>query len=221
MQTALLLRANIAASHAPKLFSETALDAMGIADILVNCAGEIRHMNQLAATLLKRANGLTVDNGRLKAIAPQENAQLKFLIVAATGEKLASASLPGGAMKVLVPHARTSLQVSVVPAPEQFHQIGGSYALVFIGDPSSPPKSRAPLMRQLYRLTPVEARLSDLLLQGLEVRDAAEQLGTTLQTARFHLKRVLAKTDTRRQTELMRLMLSLPGMPDSPFRSEN
>jgi DNA-binding CsgD family transcriptional regulator len=33
----------------------------------------------------------------------------------------------------------------------------------------------------------------------------------TFETARFNLKRVLAKTGTRRQAELMRLMLSLPG----------
>jgi DNA-binding CsgD family transcriptional regulator len=33
----------------------------------------------------------------------------------------------------------------------------------------------------------------------------------TLATARFQLKRVLAKTGTHRQSELMRLMLSLPG----------
>jgi DNA-binding CsgD family transcriptional regulator len=35
--------------------------------------------------------------------------------------------------------------------------------------------------------------------------------GIALETARFHLKRVTAKTGTRLQTELMRLMLSLPG----------
>jgi DNA-binding CsgD family transcriptional regulator len=66
-------------------------------------------------------------------------------------------------------------------------------------------------MRQLYGLTPAEARVANLLLEGLEVREAAERLGITLETARFHLKRVLAKTGTRRQTELLRLMLSLPG----------
>jgi DNA-binding CsgD family transcriptional regulator len=66
-------------------------------------------------------------------------------------------------------------------------------------------------MKQLYGLTPTEARLADLLLEGLEVRDIANRLTMTLETARFHLKRVLAKTGTRRQTELMRLMLSLPG----------
>jgi DNA-binding CsgD family transcriptional regulator len=215
MQTALLLRAELAASHAPRIYSETALDAMGVAAILVSHTGEIRHMNQLAATHLKTANGLTIHNGRLKAIDSQENAQLQFLIVAASREEYASAKVPGGAMKILVPQERSTLHVSVVPAPEQFYA-AGRYALVFIGNPSSPPRSRALLMRHLYRLTPAEARLSDLLLQGLEVRDIAEQLDTTLETARFHLKRVLAKTETRRQTELMRLMLSLPGLPNPP-----
>ena len=84
-------------------------------------------------------------------------------------------------------------------------------ALVFASDPLASPKSRAAFMRMLYRLTPVESRLADLLLEGLEVRRIADRLGITIQTARFHLKRVLAKTGTRRQTELMRLMLSLPG----------
>jgi DNA-binding CsgD family transcriptional regulator len=63
----------------------------------------------------------------------------------------------------------------------------------------------------LYRLTPTEARLADLLLGGLEVRAVADHLGITIETARFHLKRVLAKTGTHRQTELVRLMLTLPG----------
>jgi len=66
-------------------------------------------------------------------------------------------------------------------------------------------------MRQLYGLTPTEARLADLLMEGLEVREIAERAGTTLETARVHLKRVLSKTGARRQMELVRLMLSLPG----------
>ena len=84
-------------------------------------------------------------------------------------------------------------------------------ALIQICDPSATPRSRAAILKALYALSPTEARLADLLLQGHEVSAAAELLGTTLATARFHLKRVLAKTGSRRQTELMRLMLSLPG----------
>jgi DNA-binding CsgD family transcriptional regulator len=212
VQTALLLRAKIAVSEAFELFSETALDAMSIAAILVTGTGRIRHMNQLAAGHLQGTDGLRSHQGRLTATDSYENAQLQFLIAGASGEKDASGSLPGGAMKILRPLARAWLQVAVVPAPERY-RLGesGSCALVFVSDPESRPRPRATLMRQLYGLTPAEARLADLLLQGLEVREAADRLGTTLETARFHLKRVLVKTGARRQTELMRLMLSLPG----------
>jgi DNA-binding CsgD family transcriptional regulator len=66
-------------------------------------------------------------------------------------------------------------------------------------------------MRKLYKLTPAEGRIADLLLEGLEVREVSQRLGVTLETARFHVKRVLAKTGVRRQSELVRLMLGLPG----------
>jgi DNA-binding CsgD family transcriptional regulator len=157
-------------------------------------------------------------HGRLAATDRHEDAQLQFLIAGATGEKDALVSLPGGAMRIVRPLARTSLQVAVVPAPERYRPAeNGSCALVFISDPESRPKPRAALMRALYGLTPAEARLADLLLEGLEVREIAERVGTTLETARSHLKRVLAKTGARRQVELMRLMLSLPGQEQNIF----
>jgi DNA-binding CsgD family transcriptional regulator/PAS domain-containing protein len=213
VQTALLLRSKIAASDASNLFSETALDAMSIAAFLVTGKGQIRHMNRLAAGYLEGTEGLRSHDGRLTATDSYEDAQLQLLIAGASGEKDASVSLPGGAMKIVRPLARTTLQVTVVPAPERYRPAeSGSCALVFVSDPSSQPRPRAALMRALYGLTPAEARLADLLLEGCEVREAADRLRTTLETARFHLKRVLAKTGTRRQTELMRLMLSLPGV---------
>jgi DNA-binding CsgD family transcriptional regulator len=84
-------------------------------------------------------------------------------------------------------------------------------SLVFVSDPSAITRSRSAALRALYALTPAESRLADLLLQGLDVSQAAERMRTTLATTRFQLKRVQAKTATRRQSELMRLMLSLPG----------
>jgi DNA-binding CsgD family transcriptional regulator len=104
------------------------------------------------------------------------------------------------------------LQVAVSPfCPGTLLDEPQATALIQFSDPSAAPRSRAAVLRALYGLTPTESRLADLLLQGLEVREAADRLGTTLETARFHVKRVLGKTGARRQTELMRLMLSLPG----------
>ncbi len=109
----------------------------------------------------------------------------------------------------------SAFQVAVVPAPEQGRMAEqGLSALIFVIDGAALPRGRASLMCQLFSLTPTEARMADLLLQGLEMREAAERLRISLATARFHLKRVFVKTHTHRQSELMRLMLSLPGQPD-------
>jgi DNA-binding CsgD family transcriptional regulator len=61
-------------------------------------------------------------------------------------------------------------------------------------------------------LTPAECRLSDLLLEGLDVATAAERMRVATQTARFMLKSVFHKTDTHRQSELMRFLLGFPNV---------
>ena len=86
-------------------------------------------------------------------------------------------------------------------------------ALVFLLDPEALPASRALALASLYRLTPAECRLTDLLLQGLAVAEAAPRMCITAGTARFMLKTILAKTGTHRQSELMRSLLSLPHFP--------
>jgi DNA-binding CsgD family transcriptional regulator len=107
------------------------------------------------------------------------------------------------------------LRVTVTPIPSSLPGSSAQLAtLVFVSDPTSRPQSRAATLRALYTLTPAEARVADLLLQGRDMQEVASGLGLTLETARFHAKRVLSKTGTRRQTELMRLMLSLPS-PDN------
>lgn len=213
VQTALLLRAKVAASEISEMLSETALDALSVAAILVTGGGQIRHMNRLAARYLQGRDGLRLCQGRMVAANASEDTRLQSLIAGASRGKAVPTSPPGGAMRISRPGEQTSLQIVVVPATEPIREWAGEYhALVFLIDPSSRPKERAALMRQIYGLTPAEARLADRLLEGLDVREIAEQSGITLETARFHVKRVLAKTGSRRQAELMRLMLSLPGL---------
>lgn len=213
VQMALRLRTRVMASNATDLFAEAALDAMSIAALLVTGKGRVRYMNQLAASFLQRGDGLRLHKNVLAATDSEENEELALLIAGAVanGRNGSEAVRGGGAIRVSRAGTPGVLQVTVLPVPEQKRiAASGSFALVLVSDPSSLPRPRASLMQQLYGLTPAESRLADLLLEGLEVREAAERLLITLETARFHLKRILAKTGTHRQTELMRLMLSLP-----------
>jgi DNA-binding CsgD family transcriptional regulator/PAS domain-containing protein len=213
VQTALRLSATVRAQHAASLLSEVALDAMSIAAFLVTRKGRIRHMNQRAANYLRENSGLRLHLGTLTATDSREAAQLEKLLQAATSNRRdRSETSPGGAMMISRPTDGKPLQLTVIPAPQQNLVTENELcAIAFVSATDAAPASRVTVLRQLYRLTPTECRLADLLLEGLDVRDAAGRLAITLETARFHLKRVLAKTGARRQTELMRLMLSLPA----------
>ena len=214
LQTALQLRAKLLAHEAMHVFSDVALDAISIGTFLVAGDGRVQRMNGRAATYLKEGGALAISRGKLLANGASDTVRLHQLLRAATARRIAQA--PGGAIRLLRPKTGTYLQVTVIPVPER-NTIPrpGRHALVFISDPNATTGSRAALMRQLYGLTPSESRLADLLLDGLDVKTAAERLRITLETARFHLKRILQKTDTRRQSQLMRLMLSLPA-PATP-----
>ena len=62
-----------------------------------------------------------------------------------------------------------------------------------------------------FGLTPAERRLAVQLACGLSLRQSADHLGITYQTARTQLKAVFAKTGTSRQAELVALLARLPA----------
>ena len=58
-----------------------------------------------------------------------------------------------------------------------------------------------------FRLTPAESRLAEALASGKSLHAAAEALEITYETGRSYLKSIFAKTDTRRQGELVARLL--------------
>jgi DNA-binding CsgD family transcriptional regulator len=65
------------------------------------------------------------------------------------------------------------------------------------------------LLAELYGLTPAEVKMAELLAAGHTVASASESLGIRRETGRDRVKLILAKTETRRQSELMALLISL------------
>jgi DNA-binding CsgD family transcriptional regulator len=56
-----------------------------------------------------------------------------------------------------------------------------------------------------YRFTTTERRLSDCISAGKSLRESADALGITYETARTYLKSIFAKAGVRRQAELVAL----------------
>lgn len=68
------------------------------------------------------------------------------------------------------------------------------------------------ILSGLFDLTTSEARVAREIAAGATPDDAAVRLGISLETVRSHLKRIFAKTGTRRQAELARLLTGGPGL---------
>jgi len=71
-------------------------------------------------------------------------------------------------------------------------------------------------------LTPAEAAVAVEVLEADGLQAAAGRLGISLATARTHLAHVFDKTRTRRQSELVRLLLqSRPAVREDQPAAEN
>ena len=87
---------------------------------------------------------------------------------------------------------------------------------VFPGGRVDPDDHAADFDRVTHGLTDAEARLVHLLLEGRGLTAAAEQLGLSRNTVHSQLASVFQKTGTRRQGELLSLLLGGVAPVEAP-----
>ena len=64
---------------------------------------------------------------------------------------------------------------------------------------------------RFYGMTQAEARLASMIVDGRPLLEVARQLHITRNTARTHMKRIYAKTETHSQAALLRLLMTSSG----------
>jgi DNA-binding CsgD family transcriptional regulator len=172
--------------------------------------------NPAAEALLRRGDGLRLRDGHLKARWPAEERTLAAAVSGAfgTGPRPRSGEAAAGAAAVLVAvgrgEDRPPYRVSVLPLrPGRAARAlaPGTQAILFVDDPdrdAAPP--RAALYERAFDLTPAEARLAVHLAAGASLTEAAEAFGVTHNTVRAQLRAIFDKTDTHRQSDLVRLL---------------
>lgn len=187
-----------------------ALDRLATAIIVVDGEGRVLHMNQAGGRLVAERDGFAVDAGQIcrGAVAPETQA----LHAAIRAQAMAGGSEEAvTAVSLTRPSMRHPLLVIVTPLGTEPADGGGSVAL-FVADPARPPALDAEVIGRLYGLTGAESRLACSLASGHDLADAAGALNVTMESARTYLKRIFVKTDTRRQAELVCLILASPAL---------
>ena len=80
----------------------------------------------------------------------------------------------------------------------------GPLAMVLVTDPQRGSSPGEDGLRAMFDLTPAEAKLVVALCGGETLATYADTTGTSLNTAKTHLKRVFEKTGETRQADLIR-----------------
>jgi DNA-binding CsgD family transcriptional regulator len=166
--------------------------------------------NRSAEQILAVGDGVHLDRGRPRLADPQQDRAFQLLLADAVRTRAERGGSYGRTLSVLRPSGRRSYATMVGPllAAPPGTKLGEAVAILFVADPEASQISTAEVLEGLYDLTPAEAELLRLLAEGHSLETVAGRRGVTINTARSQLKQVFSKTDTRRQGELVRLVLT-------------
>jgi DNA-binding CsgD family transcriptional regulator len=179
-----------------------AIDRAQFGVIITTPAEPPRFLNAYARRVVDRRDGLTVAASGLEALRAADTRALRAAIEHACRRELAACAT------FMLPRASDRRPFAVhVPSP-QYGGVADGLATVFVCDPHEEVAITEASLVRLYALTRAEATLAMLLASGQTVEQAADRLCVSVHTARTHLKRILMKTDTGRQAELLRLLLT-------------
>jgi DNA-binding CsgD family transcriptional regulator len=176
--------------------------------IFLGGKGEVRLMNKPAEEMVKRKDGLLLSRGKLSANVYAESAALRTMVAGATRTGNGTGFSAGGTILISRTKGRP-ISVTVAPLRE-FNPIASQQpaAVLFISDPDQRVEVPFDMLQRCYGLTPAEARLAMVLLEGQSLKQASETCSVTHNTAKSQLKSVFWKTDVKRQGELIRLLLN-------------
>jgi DNA-binding CsgD family transcriptional regulator len=189
------------------------IDRLPMGVILIDAERQPVICNRSAEQITQLDDGFRLGENGPVATDARENATLQKLLADALecepGRELHSS----GFMSVTRRKGKRSFPMMVTPlmAAPPGGRSQEAVVAIFVSNSEAAetgPVSAAESLRRLYDLTAAEAQIVERLADGNSLEAAAAARGVSIHTARSHLKRAFAKTDTQRQGELVRLVLT-------------
>jgi PAS domain-containing protein/DNA-binding CsgD family transcriptional regulator len=194
---------------------EGALDRLPFGVVIADATGRALIVNRAAEEMTAARDGLLLRDGRLAAARTEETAALTRHVAEAVRTASRRNGQGGGALLVSRPSGRRPFALLIAPLSPDVtlavqHQAPA--ALILVTDLDSRPELLGKRLVELFGLTPAEACLAVALAGGKRLEDVAEERGVRMPTLRTQLRAILDKTGTRRQVDLMRLVVGLPAV---------
>lgn len=185
------------------------LDFLALGVVVVNRDGDVFQMNSRARDLIARGDKLTLRQGRLSCPSYQDNQRLRTVLMTHAD----GAPNPKRALSIAGSDDHAPLRVMLAPlsAGDWRHGHGEPLLALFLSDPAGQASPNEQWLRELYRLTRMEARVAVLLCLGHHPREIAERLRISVHTVRRYMTDIFSKAGVSRQTDLLRQLMVFSG----------
>lgn len=193
------------------------LERMDTGVILTDAASRPSFANGRALGIVAQADGLSLAAGRLSAGFSAATQRLRNAISAASAHApmaVPTGTGPGLRLRLKRPSGRPPLLLWLFPIQPLGASTAGNPApriAIFITEPDDGPPIDREAIADAFELTPREAAIAALLASGHDLASAAQALAIGIGTARYHLKHVLDKTNTRSQATLVAMLRGFSG----------
>lgn len=194
--------------------SRAAEDSVAVGVIYLDGRRRMVGANANARRFLAEEDMLVIREGRLHALDPTTNADLGSAISASL-ERLSRR--PGRLVRVRKPPEQTSAIVYVSPIAREVDRplLGRrddrAEVVVLVASEEAFHRWPIPEAANALGLSPAESELALALALGHDLEAYAEGRKITLGTARWRMKRIFEKTGTRRQSDVVRLVMATLG----------
>jgi DNA-binding CsgD family transcriptional regulator len=185
-----------------------AVDSMRNGVFVVAPGSAVMHLNRIAEDIVAAGDGPWVRSGRLGLKVPSVDAALHRSILEAMGCNESEARC-GSSLLCPRIEGRRPYVIHVVPFTSSGPDGDQPRALVIVIDPERQSEPSRDLLSRLYRLTRAEAEIAVRVSRGDGLKPISEEMSLSLATVKTHLHHVFSKTETHRQAELVRLLLTI------------
>ena len=190
------------------------LDNMRLGVVHLDRRGRVVAANDRALATLRERDGLSDEDGRLRAASPAEDETLQRLVGRAVPYPGGTGA--GGSMTVSRERVVARLQVHVSPVPADGTEEPGSGrigALVLVIDPADRLRLDPDALGALLGLTPAQSHVAAALVEGKSAHDIAAETGRSVTTVWWHIRHIYARQGLSNEAELVRLATSLADRP--------
>jgi DNA-binding CsgD family transcriptional regulator len=215
LERAFALHSRMAELELHKAASSDALDRLPVGVFFLSENAKVVFLNRAAQAILDRNDGLRLLQSKLVAAVSAETRRIRKFILDASAvcDDVNLKRWPSQALSISRPSQRRPFFLTAMSLPRDGSPIRRQLApnapavTILVNDPESEDRTGSDERIHGFGLSPAEGRVAYLLMQGKSTEDCAGEVGISIHTARTHVKRVLSKTGTKRQGELVHLLM--------------